>query len=198
MTNLVLFGAGGHCLSCIEVINSNNKFNIKRIYDKEKIKILDYKVSTEINLKKISKISKNAHISFGFIKNGNHRKKLFDKLKKNGFTFPVIKASTAYLSSSAKIGEGTILMHHSLINHKASIGKNCIINSKSLIEHGVKIENNCHISTGVIVNGDCKINSGVFIGSGTVINQGVTIGQNCIIGSGLVIKKNIKSNSIIK
>lgn len=198
MINIILFGAGGHCLSCLDVIYSNKKFKIKTIIDENFKKIEGHNVVREKNLEKIYKIAKNAHISFGFIKNAKKRADLFLKLKKYGFKFPVIKSSKSYIAKNVTIDEGTILMHHTLVNYGSSIGKNCIINSKSLIEHGVNIKDNCHISTGVIINGDCIINQKTFIGSGTVINQGIEIGKNCIIGSNLTIKKNVKPNSLIK
>jgi sugar O-acyltransferase (sialic acid O-acetyltransferase NeuD family) len=197
MINIVLFGAGGHCLSCIDVISYNKKFKIKGIIDKKFKKISGYDVIFENDLKKILKITKNAHISFGFIKNVKKRANLFEHLKKRGFQFPIIRSPKAYIAKKVKIGEGTILMHHVLVNYGSAIGKNCIINSKSLIEHGVTIKDNCHISTGVIINGDCIINQKTFIGSGTVVNQGVEVGENCIIGSNLTIKKNVKANSLI-
>lgn len=198
MINLILFGAGGHCLSCLDVIISSKRFKIKRIIDLKKKKIQNFIVSKESNLNKIYKISKNAHISFGFIKNANHREIFFEDLKSVGFVFPIIKSSNSHISKYSKIDEGTIVMHQAIINYGSSIGKNCIINTRALIEHGVQIEDNCHVSTGAIVNGDCLIKKKTFIGSGTVINQGVIIGENCIIGSNLTIKRNIKSNSIIK
>lgn len=198
MINLVLFGGGGHCLSCIDVINSTKVFKIKKIFDLKAKKIKNLEVSNEIDISQILKITKNAHISFAFIKNVSHREKLFKKLKKNGFLFPVIKSPNSYISKNSKIEEGTILMHHTMVNYGSYIGKNCIINTKSLIEHGVKIEDNCHISTGVIINGDSIIKKKTFIGSGTVINHRIIIGENCIIGSNLNIKKNIPSNTIVK
>lgn len=197
MINIILFGAGGHCLSCLDVILNEKKYKIKNIIDKKNTSIQNFKISRIENLEKILKISKYAHISFGFIKSSKNRIKFYEKLKKYGFKFPVIKSPRSYVSNSSKIGEGTILMHDVLVNSESSIGKNCIINTKALIEHETIIEDHCHISTGVIVNGNCVIGRGSFIGSGAVIKQGVKVGKNCTIGSNLKINKNIKSNSTV-
>lgn len=199
MISLILFGAGGHCLSCLDVIFNEKKYKIKKIIDKKKnILIENYEVANIENFNKILKFSKYAHISFGFIKNSKNRINLYKKLKSYGFKFPIIKSRRSYVSNNSEIGEGTILMHDVLINYGCSIGKNCIINTKALIEHGTIIEDHCHISTGAIVNGNCIIGSGSFVGSGTVLKQGIKIGKNCIIGSNLKINRNIKPNSTIK
>ena len=68
-------------------------------------------------------------------------------LKEIGYKFPIIKSPIAYVSPSARIGEGSIIMHHAMVNSFSVIGNNCIINSKSLIEHDVKIGDHVHIST---------------------------------------------------
>jgi len=38
MKKLILIGAGGHCKSCIDVIENENKFKIVAIIDKKKKK----------------------------------------------------------------------------------------------------------------------------------------------------------------
>ena len=93
---IVLFGAGGHAVSCIDVIEEENKFKIECIFDKNpKNKYFkNYKVVQE-NEKNIqlmlSKKINNALISIGQIKTSKIRKKLFKKLKDKGFNFPIVR-----------------------------------------------------------------------------------------------------------
>ena len=119
-------------------------------------------------------------------------------LKKNDFKIPAIYSKYAYVSDHSYVDEGTIVMHHGLVNAGSKIGKNCIINNKALIEHDVIIEDNCHISTGAILNGGVEIGSGSFIGSGSIIRESVRIGENCIIGAGNYINNDLTKNSFIK
>ena len=39
MKNLILIGAGGHCVSCIDVIEKEKKFKIVGVLDKKKVEI---------------------------------------------------------------------------------------------------------------------------------------------------------------
>jgi len=180
MKKIILVGAGGHCTSCIDVIEMEKKFKIAGLIDNKRKKfLLDYKtIGNDQNLKKIYKSVKYALITTGHIKNSTIREKLFKKVLNYGFEFPYIISPLAYVSKHASIGEGTIVMHGSVINAGASIGKNCIINSKSLIEHDVIIGDHCHISTRATVNGGVIIKKNSFIGSCSVIKQNLKIGKN--------------------
>ena len=191
--NIILVGGGGHCASVIDVIEQQGKYTIKGIIDiKEHVgkKVLGYKIiGTDDDLEKLYLTCPNAIISVGQIKSNALRVHLFQKLKTIGYHLPVVISPLAYVSKHTIIEEGTIIMHHALVNAGAKIGKNCIINTKANIEHGVQIEDFCHISTATVVNGDSIIGKNTFIGSNATISNGITIPPNSIISAGEFIKR---------
>ena len=199
MKNIILIGAGGHCRSCIDVIELENKFKIIGLIDKNKNqKINKYKVlASDKRLKEILKKTKHALITLGQIKDLNKREKMFNLVKKKGFKFPSIISPLAYVSHKAKVGEGTIIMHGAIVNSGAIIGKNCIVNSKSLVEHDAIVGNNSHLSTRSTLNGGVTLGKNCFVGSHAIIKQGVRVGKNTFINANLFIDKNIKYNSKI-
>jgi len=187
---IVLIGGGGHCRSAIDVIELTNKYEIIGIVDtKENIgkKVLDYKViACDDELENIFKTCKHAVITVGQIESNQVRVKLFEKLKKIGFNLPMIVSPLAYVSKYASLDEGTIIMHHALINANAKIGKNCIINTKALVEHDCIVENNCHISTASILNGGAIVKENTFFGSNATSKQSIEIAG--FIKAGSVVK----------
>ena len=198
MKKILLIGAGGHCVSSIDVIEMERKFKIFGLIDNKKksFPLKKYKIiGDDKKLKKLFKKIKFAHISTGQIKNLKIREKLFRKVSNYGFLFPSIISPLAYVSKYASIGRGTIVMHGAIINAGAKIGKNCIINSKCLIEHDVIIEDHCHISTRSTVNGRVIIKKNSFIGSCSVIQQNLKIGKNCFVNANLFLQKDLKDNS---
>ena len=198
MKEILLIGAGGHCLSCIDVIESEKKFKIVGLIDNKNIKMkYGYRVYTENSLKKFSKKIKYAFITVGQISNSKIREKLFKKVLKHGFQIPKIVSPISYVSKRANVGDGTIIMHGSIINAGAVIGKNCIINNQALIEHDAIIKDHCHISTNSTINGEVVVNKNSFIGSSAVIKQKIKIGENSFVNSNLFIEKNLKNNSKI-
>jgi sugar O-acyltransferase (sialic acid O-acetyltransferase NeuD family) len=179
MKEIIVLGAGGHAKSVIDVIELHNEYKIAGIVDNNLEKgtiFLDYKViGNDSDLESLREKYEYAIIAVGQIKTPDIRIKLFKKLKELNFMLPVIISPIAYVSKRAKIEEGTIIMHHSLINTDAKIGKNCIINSKALIEHDAVIEDFCHISTGAIVNGGTTVREKTFFGSNATSKEYIDV-----------------------
>ena len=94
---------------------------------------------------------------------------------------------SAILSPTASIGEGSVILHRSLVQSQVVIGRFCIINSGSIVEHDSRIGDFVHIAPGAIVCGGVEIGEGTFIGAGAVLIPGVKVGEDCIIGAGSVV-----------
>lgn len=187
---IILIGGGGHCHSVIDVIEQENKYEIVGIVDtKENIgkKVLDYEIiACDDDLEELFKTCINVIITIGHIKSNKLRKELFQKVKEIGFNLPSIISPISYVSKHSKIGEGTVVMHHALINSNTKIGKNCIINTKALIEHDCVVEDNCHISTASVLNGGAIVKENTFFGSNATSKQEAII--NNFIKAGSLVK----------
>ena len=194
MEPIILIGGGGHCLSCIDVLRLANIFEIVGILDisdKAGSSLLGIKVIGDDNdIPRLAAKYRNFLITIGQIKNPEKRVRIFETVKQSGGNLPVVISPKAYVSPSAMINEGTIIMHNSLVNAKAAIGKGCIINTGALIEHEASIGDFCHISTHAIVNGQVKIGKHSFIGSNSVIANNVSLPEQIIVAAGACILKS--------
>ena len=192
MRHIILIGAGGHCKSCIDVIECEGKFSIKGIIDKqEKVgeEVLGYPIiGVDYDIKALSKKVKNFLITIGHIRDIKPRIDAYLILKSLDISLPVIISPLAYVSRHSSIGEGSIIMHFSQVNAASRIGINCILNSKSLVEHDAIVGDHCHISTGAIINGGVQLGSRSFFGSGAISKQSSIIPNDSFI----------KANSIVK
>jgi len=200
--SLILVGGGGHCLSCIDVIEQHGIYRIEGIVDLPEMihkRVAGYDViASDNDIPELIAEYKNFMVTLGQIKSPEKRISIYDKISNLGGNFPVIISPNAYVSQHASIEKGTMVFHHALVNAGAKVGKNCIINTRSLIEHNAIIGNHCHISTGTIVNGGVIIGENSFVGSGTVCREYIEIGKGSCIGCNLKILKNVPANSIIK
>ena len=191
---LILVGGGGHCKSVIDVVEATNQFRIVGIVDtKENLgtEVCGYKImATDDDIDELVRTYRYFLITVGQIRSSAIRTRLFHRIKSQGGLFPVLIAPTAYVSTHAVLGEGSVIHHHAFVNAGARIGVNCIINTAALIEHDVQIGNHCHVSTAAVVNGNCSVGDHCFIGSQAVVSQGVTISQECLIGAGAVVLTN--------
>ena len=202
MTPILLIGGGGHCRSCIDVIEAEGKYKIAGIVNQPGVNtdpILGYEVlGDDGDLSELFKEYTIALITLGQIKSADRRVKLFQHLRSLGFELATIISPRAYVSKNASLGVGTIVMHDSLVNAGAKIGNNCILNTKSLVEHDAIVEDHCHISTGSIVNGGTVIREKTFIGSNTITKEYITVGKTSVIGGGLRVMSDVQENTLMK
>lgn len=192
MEQLILIGGGGHCHSVIDVIEREGRFEIAGIVDRPELigsDVLGYKViASDAELPALSTKYTYALVTVGQIRSPKLRITLFEQARSAGFQLPVIVSPRAYVSQHAVVGEGTVVMHDSLVNANATVGRNCIINTKALIEHDSHIDDHCHISTGAIINGTVRVGHGCFVGSHATASQSIAIDSDSFVKAGSLVK----------
>jgi len=190
---ILLIGGGGHCRSCIDVIERENRFEVAGIVDEPEKKnqvVLGYSViGSDADLPSLIKLFPHVLITLGHIRSPRRRIELFDELERMGANFPTIKSPLAYVSPHARIAGGSIIMHYALVNAGARVGKNCIVNSRALVEHDAVIDDHCHVATGAVVNGGVNMGRGTFYGSCAVSEEYTAIPPGSFIKAGSVFSK---------
>lgn len=191
---LILVGGGGHCRSCIEVLEMAGR-RIAGIVDgpgKAGAGILGHRViGADGDLPRLAGEGAEFLVTLGQIGAPGRRRELFDHLKSLGARLATVVSPLAHVSPSARLGEGTIVMHHALVIAGASVGANCIVNSKALVEHDAAVGDHSHVSTAAVINGAASVGVGSFVGSGAVVAQMARVPAGCVIGAGTVVHKSI-------
>ena len=125
---LILIGAGGHCNSCIDVIEQENKYRIVGLIDKKKKFKSKYKViGTDKDLKRVKKNCDNILVSIGQIKNLFVREKIFKLGKKFGIN--KVDTAIAYGKSERNIGANK---ERTLLRYKEFTSKETILSLLAL------------------------------------------------------------------
>lgn len=202
MKTLLLIGGGGHCRSCIDVIEAHGQYTVAGIVDLKETDAEDCLgypwLGSDDDLPDLLKKYPSALIAVGQVKSPDTRIALYEKLQALGADFPVIISPCAHVSRHALVLPGTIVMHGAIINARAKVGANCIINSQALVEHDSVVAAHCHISTGATLNGGVHVDSGSFIGSGAVVHHGVRIASRCVVGAGAIVMKNLTEGAVFR
>jgi len=189
-TDIILFGASGHCKVIIDLLESKNLI-VKKIIDDNILvtEILSKKVihSDLVKLNKTDKVI----ISIG---NNEIRKKI---AKKTEAFFESCIHLKSIVSKYATIDLGTVVLCGAIINPNTRIGKHCIINSGAVVEHDCIIEDFVHISPNVSLAGNVTIGEGTHVGIGACVIQGITIGKWVTVGAGSVIIDNVPDYAVI-
>jgi UDP-N-acetylbacillosamine N-acetyltransferase len=183
MKSIYIYGASGHGLVVAD---------IAKVCGYDDVLFVDDGDNDHLSF---DDIKKNIHIPIVFgIGDNKIRKKLFDKVFKNGFKILSLIHPSAIISSSVNIGKGTIIMPNVVVNAKSIIGDGVILNTSSIVEHECVIDNFVHISPNVALAGNVKVGAFTHIGIGSSVIQGLKIGKNNIIGAGAVVIDDIKDN----
>ena len=202
MKSIILIGNGGHCKSCIDVLENSSEFQIKGLITNRSNNsdtFMNYRIlGNDENISDCFESNDYGLVAVGQIKSPEKRITLFNLLRNNNILLATVKSKYSLVSKSALLGMGTIVMHNSIINGGAQVGMNCILNTNALVEHDVKIGDHCHISTGAIINGGVIIGNETFIGSGCIIREGVKIGDNVLVSAGKIVMNNLDSNTVFR
>lgn len=192
--NLFVFGAGGHAKSCLDIILDNGFIPTFVGQSDDQSKLIGSFVVNhrEDSFGEGSLTLFKTFVGVGLVENYQARKLLIDKVRNIGPFVEALVSPRANVSSTAQLGEGTIVMPGAVIGHGVTIGSNSIVNSGAIVEHESQIGSNVHISTGAIINGNCYVNEDSFIGSGAILRNGVSIKSGSFVRMGETIKQNIE------
>ncbi len=89
------------------------------------------------------------------------------------------------------IGEGTVVLQGSVIQHNTSIGRHVLINTAASVDHDNVIGDFAHISPNVTLCGHVEIGEGTHVGAGATVIPGVKIGRWATIGAGAVVTTSV-------
>ncbi len=200
MKKIILVGAGGHALSVIDSIHSNNKYEIIGVTDLDCIgdKLLSYEIIGNDNILQSIFDSgvKYAFVTVGSIGNTSLREKLFNMLKGIGFILPPIIDVSSNIGSDVMLGEGVYIGKKTVVNPNSNIGNMSIINTGAIIEHCCFIGEFTHIAPGAVVCGDVKIGARTHVGANATVIQGTNIGDNSIVGAGSIVTNDVPGKVI--
>jgi len=185
---MYLFGAGGHASVLIDILKSQGK-EISGLIDDNKLKtrFQGYHV--------IHEYKENLTPLVLSVGNNQIRQEIAERLQ--NVDFENIIDTTAIISKTSKIGEGTVVLQGCIIQTGSEIGKHCIINTGASIDHDSKIGDFVHIAPRATLCGNVKVGEGTWIGAGVTVIPGVKIGKWSIIGAGSVIIEDVPDNVMV-
>jgi serine acetyltransferase len=104
----------------------------------------------------------------------------------------------SFVSKSAVIGAGSLILDSARVGHKAQIGKNVFLSGFVNIDHHCVVGENSTFGPGVFFSGNVKAGVDTVFGSNIAVEPGITIGDNCKIASGSVLTRNVPSATVVK
>lgn len=123
------------------------------------------------------------------------KKRISERLKQKGFSFPSIVHPSSVVSDRANLGEGVIISPNCTVSPNVHLKDFCYLNFGVGIGHDAVLGSFCQVNPGVQLGGFSVVGEGTLIGSGSTVLQGVNIGSGATIASGSVVFSRVADGS---
>jgi sugar O-acyltransferase (sialic acid O-acetyltransferase NeuD family) len=195
MSKLLIIGAGGHGKVVAEAAMSMKQWEAVAFLD-DRYRELDGSLPWPVigNLELDVKNNKEYTDFVVAIGEGNKRLELLDRYISQGFNAPVLIQSGAWVSPSARLAAGSVVLAQAAVNASAQISRGCIINTAATVDHDCRIGCGVHICPGAHLGGEVIVGNLSWIGIGANVIQQIKIGKGVTIGAGSVVLSDVKDN----
>ena len=136
------------------------------------------------------------HRFFVAIGNNIARRRFASKVRQAGGQTETLIYPGCFVSPTAHIGSGTVLVGGNMVFTCANIGEDVLVDpdttvgADSMIEDGAYLSPGCHLGSGVVCRGES------FLGAGAVVVPNITIGRRAIVGAGAVVIRDIPDGKL--
>ncbi len=201
---LLVFGAGGHAKSILDMVKQINQFTIAGILDDDFLltgkQVLGIPVigSRALLPELRNQGVKLAANGVGGILDINIRIRVFKVLEDAGYSFPVLIHPRAAIEPSAKIKNGVQVFANAYIGSETILEEKCMINTNAVISHDCIIGSYTHIAPGALLAGQVHVGANTLVGMGVTTAIGVQIGDRVRIGNGAIILTDVPDRTIIQ
>jgi sugar O-acyltransferase (sialic acid O-acetyltransferase NeuD family) len=200
--SILVFGGGGHAKSVMEMVRSIGGYDIVGIVDDNipaKTSIMNIPVlGTRLGLGEIRSLGVCfAANGVGGILDIHIRKRIFELMELEDFTFPALIHPRAMVEESAQISNGVQVFANAYIGSDSILHPRCMVNTNAVISHDCVINAFSHIAPGALLAGHVEVGEASLIGMGVTIAIGIKIGHNVRIGNGSIIYSDVPAKTII-
>ena len=166
--SLLIIGAGDHGKVVYELAKEIGCFEKIAFVDDNKNKTFEI-IGPVNGISEYRKGFSDCVVSIG---NNELRAGLLCKVMELGYNIPILIHPKAYVSPSARIGNGTIIEAMVAINSNAEIGIGCLLSVGAIVDHNGIVEDFCHLDAGSVVKTNGRVSKGSHIDSCLVVESG--------------------------
>jgi acetyltransferase EpsM len=201
-TALIVYGAGGHGKSLIELVRLLGGYRLAGVIDDgvpAGSEVLGVPVlgGAEVLPDVYARGVRLAANAVGGIGNLAVRIRVFERLAQAGFDCPAVVHPTAFVEASASLSPGVQVFPHAYVGSSARAGFGVIINTGAIISHDVVLGDYTNVSPGAMLAGAVTVGERTLIGMGVTINLEVAIGAGVRIGNGATVKQDVPAGAVV-
>lgn len=109
---------------------------------------------------------------------------------------PVIVHHTAWVSPSATLGAGSVVMAQASVGPFATIGRGALVNTAASLDHESVLRDFASLGPGAHTGGRAVVGARTMVGLNAGVLQGVSIGSDCVIGAQSLVRDDIPADTV--
>lgn len=134
-------------------------------------------------------------LGVGAIGVGDVRAKLVARYA--GARFATIVHARAWVSPTAMLGDGTVVLAGAIVQTGARIGAHAVVGTSSVIEHDVTLGAFVQTGPGVVLGGGASVGDGSYLGLRACVRDHVAIGSRAVVGMGAVVTTRVADGATV-
>jgi sugar O-acyltransferase (sialic acid O-acetyltransferase NeuD family) len=103
----------------------------------------------------------------------------------------------AFVHSSARIGEGTVVFAGAVIQPEVVVGRHAIVNTCASIDHDCRVGNFVAVCPGAHLAGAVTVGERCLLGTGCSVIPQIQIASDVIVGAGTVVIRNLPAGCTV-
>lgn len=195
MSRLLIVGAGGHGKVVAEAALASEQWLDIAFLDghfPELSRVLDWPViGKDTDADRFLRGYPEIFVAIG---DNKLRLRFIESFQNTGFVLPSVVHPMTWVSPSALVGAGCLLVAAAVLNAGSVLGQGCIMNSGASVDHDCSIGDGVHLSPGAHVGGDVVIGARTWIGIGATVRNGIRIGADVMVGAGAAVVGDLPDN----
>lgn len=164
MKRLVLLGAGGFAKTLADLVQQTKSY--------DEVLFLDDNPSAQntrgtcADFIKFKTEQTDMYPAFG---NNEIRLKWLDIFAREHINVPSFIHPTAYISPTAKLGLGSVVLPRAVVNTNCRVERGCIVNCAAVLDHDCILEEGVHLCIGALVKAENHLPAKLKVEAGEVI-----------------------------
>jgi UDP-perosamine 4-acetyltransferase len=197
-TRIILVGAGSHGKVVLEAVRAMGGLEVVGFLDPEPVGPLVLGTPVLGNDTLLPPLRAEG-ISLAVVALGANalRQRVGERLLALGFRLPTILHPAAFVSPSASLGPGVVVMARAVVGTETRVGMLAIVNTGAIIDHDNHIGDAAHIAPGCALAGSIQIGDRVLVGVGSAVRPGIRIGHDAVIGAGSAVVTDVLDGTVV-
>jgi acetyltransferase EpsM len=125
------------------------------------------------------------------------RRRLVARYEAGGARWATVRHATAWVSPSANIDPGTVILAGAMVQTGAMLGAHVVVNTGAIVEHDTRVGDFTQLAPAAVTGGGVEIGADSYLGLGCRVRDHVQLGTGVTVGMGAVVTRSVPDGQTV-